>query len=233
MALGFQTINLKLCELKLWELTVRTSTREGTKASRPKRISRRRCIYIHICMCIYIYIYTHTYITSRAENTSDPSSNHQTSQDEASGPRSQTQSFPMSLLVWRYLSNTASFVLCVFRRVKDHHNLLHHSPPLKKACARQVVLDEWFPVNAEEPEAVVTPFSAGEGQSICECPVWLYFLFVLFCLRLEESLPSQLVFAPEVDEEILQRLWTVWPVTRSVWRGEDRTQDFGLLVHTL
>ena len=28
----------------------------------------------------------------------------------------------------------------------------------------------------------------------------------LFVLRLEESLPAQLVFAPEVDEEILQRL---------------------------
>ena len=28
---------------------------------------------------------------------------------------------------------------------------------------------------------------------------------------------SQLVFAPEVDEEILQRLWTVWPVTRGYW----------------
>ena len=42
----------------------------------------------------------------------------------------------------RYLSNTASFVLCVFRRVKDHQNLLHCSPLLKNACARQVVLDK-------------------------------------------------------------------------------------------
>ena len=39
---------------------------------------------------------------------------------------------------------------------------------------------------------------------------------------------SQLVFAPEVDEEILQRLWTVWPVTRSVLQGEDWTQDLPL-----
>ena len=39
---------------------------------------------------------------------------------------------------------------------------------------------------------------------------------------------SQLVFAPEVDEEILQRLWTVWPVTHSVLQGEDRTQDLPL-----
>ena len=35
----------------------------------------------------------------------------------------------------------ASFVLCVFRRVEDHHNLQHYSPRLKSACVRQVVLD--------------------------------------------------------------------------------------------
>ena len=37
-----------------------------------------------------------------------------------------------------YVSNTASFVLCVFRRVKDHHNSLHYSQLLKKSCARRV-----------------------------------------------------------------------------------------------
>ena len=39
----------------------------------------------------------------------------------------------------------ASFVLCVFRRAKDHHNSPHDSPLLKKTCIRQAVLDKWFP----------------------------------------------------------------------------------------
>ena len=46
-------------------------------------------------------------------------------------------------LGWHYLSNAtcrmkASFVLCVFRRVKDRHNLLRYSPLLKKTSVRQV-----------------------------------------------------------------------------------------------
>ena len=45
----------------------------------------------------------------------------------------------LALLV---LSNAASFVLCVFCRVKDHHKLLHDSSSLKKTCVRQGVLDE-------------------------------------------------------------------------------------------
>ena len=35
----------------------------------------------------------------------------------------------------------ASFALCVFRRVKDHHHLRSHSPRSKNTCARRVVLD--------------------------------------------------------------------------------------------
>ena len=31
-------------------------------------------------------------------------------------------------------ANAASFVLCVFRRVKDRYNLLHPSPLLKRSC---------------------------------------------------------------------------------------------------
>ena len=53
-----------------------------------------------------------------------------------------------ALLVECYLSNTASFVLCVFRRVKDHHDSLHSSPLLKKARVRQLLVDEWFPLNS-------------------------------------------------------------------------------------
>ena len=36
----------------------------------------------------------------------------------------------MALLVQSYLSNMASFVLCVCCRVKDHQHLLHDSPAL-------------------------------------------------------------------------------------------------------
>ena len=46
---------------------------------------------------------------------------------------------------WHYLSNAASFALCTFHRVKDHHNLPHSSPVLKKTRVRQVVLDKWSP----------------------------------------------------------------------------------------
>ena len=55
--------------------------------------------------------------------------------------------YRVALLVQRYLLNTASFVLCVSRRVKDHHNLLHtYSPLLKKICKRQAVLGKWYPL---------------------------------------------------------------------------------------
>ena len=47
-----------------------------------------------------------------------------------------------ALLVYRYLSNTVSFVLCVDCRVTDHHNLLHDLSFLKNACVRQVVIDK-------------------------------------------------------------------------------------------
>ena len=52
---------------------------------------------------------------------------------------------------WRHLSH-AAFIMrprlfaCVFRRVKDHQNLQYYSPLLKKACVRQVVLDNRFPL---------------------------------------------------------------------------------------
>ena len=42
----------------------------------------------------------------------------------------------VALLVERYSSNTASFVLCVVGRVKDRHTLLHDSPLLKNTCIR-------------------------------------------------------------------------------------------------
>ena len=65
----------------------------------------------------------------------------------AAGRRRRGRGSPWAaLLVERYLSNAALFVLCVLRSVRDHHNLLHYSPRLKKTCVRQVVLDKCFPL---------------------------------------------------------------------------------------
>ena len=36
---------------------------------------------------------------------------------------------------------------CICFCVKDHNNVLHYSPLLKKTCVRQVVLDKWLPLN--------------------------------------------------------------------------------------
>ena len=52
---------------------------------------------------------------------------------------------PIQMFANVCLSNTAAFVVCLLRRVKDHHILLHYSPHLKKLCLRQVVLDKSLP----------------------------------------------------------------------------------------
>ena len=69
----------------------------------------------------------------------------------------------MALLVEPCLPEAASFVLCVPRRVKDHHNLLHESPHLKKACVRQVALDKWFPPEGLRKGARGVFSGCGEG----------------------------------------------------------------------
>ena len=55
---------------------------------------------------------------------------------------------------WHYLANATCltrphslYAVCVFRRVKDHHNLLDNAPFVKKSCVRQVVLDKASPLN--------------------------------------------------------------------------------------
>ena len=60
--------------------------------------------------------------------------------------------------------------------------------------------------------------------------IYIYIYIYISFFWLGES-STRIVVAPEVDRLILQRLWMVWPVTRSVWSGEDWTQ--ALLVHTL
>ena len=52
-----------------------------------------------------------------------------------------------ALFVWRYLSDTASFVLCAAYSVKDQHILPKYSSLLKKTCVRQGVLDKWLPLS--------------------------------------------------------------------------------------
>ena len=52
---------------------------------------------------------------------------------------------------WQYLSNAtcliqASFVVSVFCRVKEHHNVPHSSARFKNTCVGQVVSDKWFPL---------------------------------------------------------------------------------------
>ena len=57
----------------------------------------------------------------------------------------------VALLVSSYLSNAASFVLCVCcSRVQDHYNVLHYSPISKKTSVRQVVIDKWLPLNSAQ-----------------------------------------------------------------------------------
>ena len=63
------------------------------------------------------------------------------------------------LLVWRYLSNTATFEWCVLCLVKDHHSLLCCSPRSKNTCVRQVVLDKRFPPSP--PSCSATPSACG------------------------------------------------------------------------
>ena len=81
----------------------------------------------------------------------------------------------VALLVWRCLS-TASFVFCVVRRVKDYHNLLHHSSLLKKVYVWQVVLDKRFPLTS-------ACFFCGEGLGPKRC--WKIQIHTKLCKNME------------------------------------------------
>ena len=67
------------------------------------------------------------------------------------------------LFGWHYWSKAtclismASFVLCVVRHVKDHHDVIHYSIILKKSCVRRVVLQKWFPLPSVKTPFVPTP----------------------------------------------------------------------------
>ena len=102
-------------------------------------------IYLSIYIYIYIYIYKHIYIYIYTAD-SHPANSPLPSSQWCASFRSLVPCFG-----WHYLSNATCLMRprlfsTVFRRVKDDHNLLHYSPPLKKACVRHVVLDEWFPL---------------------------------------------------------------------------------------
>ena len=70
------------------------------------------------------------------------------------------------------------------------------------------------PPAARKPKPVFPDRLPALYVCICMC-IYIYiyiciytyiYIYIYIFLRLEESLPSQLVFAPEVDEDILQRL---------------------------
>ena len=90
---------------------------------------------------------------------------------------------------WHYLSNAASCVLCVFCRANLHQNLLHHSPLLKKACVRRVVLDKWFPLTRVELRggggglAASRAPGAAAGLPVGGCKQMYPLLFGVFGLR--------------------------------------------------
>ena len=67
--------------------------------------------------------------------------------------------------------NAASFVLCAFRRVKDHHTLPNDSPRPKKTCIRQAVLDKWFPLTSGgiDPPSVATAQALDVSPAIWSC----------------------------------------------------------------
>ena len=81
---------------------------------------------------------------------------------------------------WHYLSNATSlirprlFYVFLFDRVKDHHNLLHHSPLLKNICVRQVVFDKWLPLNVP----VFWPSHTKAASDICIC---IYCIYIYIC----------------------------------------------------
>ena len=64
--------------------------------------------------------------------------------------------------VQSYLSDTASFVLCVVCRVKDHHNLLHYSPLLKKTWVRLSSVRQVVPPD-------LTSLSATRLRALASC----------------------------------------------------------------
>ena len=103
------------------------------------------CIYIYIYIYYvytYIYIYTHTYIYRSLMGGTTGFLRWSLLTDKV----------PSSVAIgWQYWSNASCLIrphsCCVFCfRVKDHHDLLHCSPRLKKTRVRRVVLDKWLPL---------------------------------------------------------------------------------------
>ena len=80
-------------------------------------------------------------------------------------------------LMLQYLSTTASFVLCVLRCVKDHHNLLQYSSVLKNTCVIEVVLDKWFPLIEGSFPCWIAGRRAAQGVYFSETPARTDILF--------------------------------------------------------
>ena len=78
----------------------------------------------------------------------------------------------VALLFWSYLSNAASFVLCVVHSIKDRHNLLYYSTCLKKTCI-------WQGVSGK-----VSPLRQG-GRPRTSRPGYMYvYIYIYICIHM-------------------------------------------------
>ena len=123
-------------------------------------------IYIYMCMCTYIYIYTNNDNNNNKHVYNNNDNEHNICYyyyysyysysyylpGRSWAPRPAALPRPNRrkrrgigchyLSNASYLPNAASFVSCVVRLVKDHHNSPRYSPLLRKACVRQGVFDK-------------------------------------------------------------------------------------------
>ena len=110
----------------------------------------QQCIYIYIYIYIYAYVYIYIYIYIYTAGRVVPRVLLHDGGVRGDGLREDRGELDdverqvvvllrMALLVSRYLSHAASFILCALRSVKDHPNLPHYSPLLKKTRVRKAV----------------------------------------------------------------------------------------------
>ena len=79
----------------------------------------------------------------------------------------------MALLVWGCLSNAASCVLCVARRLKDHNDLQHHSPRLKNTCIRQSSARQVVPQQKAKPTRAARSEAEPQRSAAKAAAAWL------------------------------------------------------------
>ena len=112
-------------------------------------------IYIYIYICIYIYIYIYIPLSPSRSPKAPRQQMHQPRRHQSERPEL-TASFPtvsswVALLVWRYLSNTASFVFygitCLIRLIEFVALFVtFEENPRETSSVRQVVPPESSPL---------------------------------------------------------------------------------------